>query len=47
MEQNTIKELAKQLRNVGPKFAEKLLLAGIDSPEKLRKIGAKVAFEAM
>jgi hypothetical protein len=36
--------LAKQLRNVGPKLAAKLIEAGIDSPEKLREIGAKKAF---
>ena len=41
------KELAKQLRNVGPKLAAKLVEAGIDSPEKLKKIGAKEAFKQM
>ncbi len=41
------KNLAKQLRNVGPKLAAKLIAAGIDSPEKLRQIGAKKAFEKM
>ena len=39
--------LAKQLRNVGPKLAAKLVEIGIDSPEKLRKIGAKKAFVKM
>ncbi len=42
-----VKDLAKQLRNVGPKLAAKLIEAGIDSPEKLREIGAKKAFEKM
>ena len=42
-----VKDLAKQLRNVGPKLAAKLIEAGIDSPEKLRQIGAKEAFEKM
>jgi hypothetical protein len=39
--------LAKQLRNVGPKLAAKLVEIGIDSPEKPRKIGAKKAFLKM
>jgi DNA transformation protein len=43
--ENLIKGLAKQLRNVGPKLAKKLAEAGIDSPEKLRQLGAKKAFE--
>jgi len=42
-----VKDLAKQLRNVGPKLATKLVEAGIDSPEKLRRMGAKTAFEKM
>ena len=41
------KDLAKQLRNVGPRLAEKLIAAGIDTPEKLRQIGAKKAFAKM
>ena len=41
------KDLAKKLRNIGPKLAAKLIEAGIDSPEKLRSIGAKKAFEKM
>ena len=45
--QKVAKDLAKQLRNVGPKLAAKLIAAGIDSPEKLRQIGAKKAFEKM
>ena len=42
-----IKQLAHQLRNVGPKLAEKLIEAGIDSPAKLRQLGAKKAFAKM
>lgn len=42
-----VNDLAKQLRNVGPKLAAKLVEAGIDSPEKLRKLGAKKAFEKL
>lgn len=42
-----IKALSKQLRNVGPRLAERLIEAGIDSPEKLRKVGAKAAFDRM
>jgi TfoX C-terminal domain len=38
------KNLAKQLRNIGPKLAAKLVDAGIDSPAKLRRIGAKKTF---
>ena len=41
------KNLAKKLRNIGPKLAAKLVEAGIDSPEKLRRIGTKKAFEKM
>jgi len=39
--------LSKQLKNIGPKLAEKLISVGIDSPEKLRKIGAISAFDKM
>jgi DNA transformation protein len=46
-EEKQIKALAKQLRNVGPKLAAKLIDAGIDSPAKLRALGAKRAFERM
>jgi DNA transformation protein len=42
-----VKNLAKQLRNIGPKLAEKLIEARIDSPEKLRRLGAKKTFEKM
>lgn len=37
-------ELAKKLRNIGPVVAKKLIKAGIDTPEKLKKLGAKKAF---
>lgn len=37
-------ELAKKLRNIGPIVAVKLINAGIDTPEKLRKLGAKEAY---
>ena len=47
MPTNKVKNLAKQLRNVGPKLAEKLVAAGIETPEKLRRLGAKKAFEKM
>ena len=43
--EKVVKDIAKQLRNVGPKLAAKLVEARIDSPEKLRQIGAKKAFE--
>jgi DNA uptake protein ComE-like DNA-binding protein len=39
------KDLAKKLRNVGPKLAAKLVEARIDTPEKLKQIGAKKAFK--
>lgn len=41
------KDLAKQLRNIGPAMAKKMLAAGIDSPEKLHKLGAKEAYKLM
>lgn len=47
MPTNKVKNLAKQLRNVGPKLAEKLVAAGIETPEKLRRLGAKKAFVKM
>ena len=48
MKKNKIaRDLSKQLRNVGPKLAAKLVEAQIDSPEKLREIGAKEAFTRM
>jgi len=44
---NAATDLARQLRNIGPKLATKLVDAGIDSPEKLRRLGAKQAFKKM
>ncbi|THB73452.1 MAG: competence protein TfoX [Desulfobacteraceae bacterium] len=40
-----INRLARQLKNVGPKLAQKLVDAGIDTPEKLKALGAKEAFD--
>ena len=45
--EKVVKDLAKQLRNVGPKLVAKLVDVRIDSPEKLRRLGAKRAFEKM
>ncbi len=42
-----VRDLSKQLRNVGPKLASKLVEAGIDTPEKLKQTGAKKAFARM
>lgn len=42
-----VSELAKQLKNVGPKMAKRMIESGIDSPEKLRSLGAKRAFSEM
>lgn len=42
-----IKEFSRQLKNIGPKLAEKLISVGIDSPDKLREIGAEKAFAKM
>ncbi len=39
-----IKKMSQSLRNVGPKLAERLINAGISTPEELRKLGAKAAF---
>ena len=47
MEQMNAKQLSKQLRNIGPKLAAKMVEFGINSPEKLRALGAKKAFEKM
>ena len=47
MEKITAKQLAKQLRNIGPKLAARMIEFGLDSPEKLRAIGSKKAFEKM
>ena len=38
------KKLSNQLRNIGPRLAQKLIQAGINSPEKLRKLGSLEAF---
>ena len=40
----TPQELAKSLRNVGPVVAQQLAAAGIDTPAKLKRLGAKKAF---
>ncbi len=37
-------QLAKSLRNIGPVVAQKLIIAGVDTPEKLKKYGAKEAY---
>lgn len=44
MTKEAIEILQKELKNIGPVMAEKLVKIGIDSPEKLRKLGAKKAF---
>ena len=41
------KALSKQLKNIGPKLAERLIEVGIDSPEKLKEMGAKSAYLKM
>ena len=41
------RQLSKQLKNIGPKLAERLVSVGIDTPEKLKELGAKVAFDMM
>lgn len=46
-QKSQIYKLQKQLENVGPKLAEKLVQVGIDTPEKLKRIGAKKAFLKM
>ncbi len=38
------KILAKQLRNIGSTVAQKLINAGIENPEQLKKLGAKEAY---
>ena len=47
MSKDKIKKLSKQLKNVGPKLAEKMIAAGIETPYQLRQLGAKKAFEKM
>lgn len=44
---DSIKILSKQLRNIGPKLAKRMVEAGIESPEQLRRIGSKEAFRMM
>ena len=44
---STSKELSKQLKNIGPKLAARLIESGIDTPEKLRTLGARKAYRAM
>jgi DNA transformation protein len=44
MTAESIEKLQIELKNIGPTMAEKLVNVGIDSPEKLRKLGAKKAF---
>lgn len=44
MTKNPQETLQKDLRNIGPEMAAKLIAAGIDSPEKLRRLGARKAF---
>lgn len=43
----TSKELARALKNIGPVMAKKMLEAGIESPEQLRKLGAVEAYRRM
>jgi len=40
-------ELAKRLKNIGPAMAERMITAGIDSPQKLSELGAFAAFDKM
>ncbi len=40
----TAEELEKSLRNIGPKTSRQLIKAGIDTPAKLKKLGAEEAF---
>ncbi len=44
MTKNIEAKLQKELKNIGPIMAKKLVNIGIDSPLKLRKMGAKKAF---
>jgi len=44
---NPTARLAKELRNVGPALAGRMVNAGIDSAEALRELGAKRAFTLM
>ena len=40
----TTEELAKSLRNIGPVVAKQLIACGIDTPKKLKNLGAEEAF---
>ncbi len=40
----TPNELSKNLKNIGITFSKKLINAGIDTPQKLKKLGSKEAF---
>lgn len=44
MNKKTKHILELKLKNIGPEMAKKLDKAGITTPEKLKKIGAKKAF---
>ena len=44
MSKKSIEVLQKELKNIGPAMAVRLVKVGIDSPKKLRKVGAKKAF---
>jgi hypothetical protein len=41
------KELAKALRNIGPVVATQLVNVGIDTPAKLKKMGAIKAYQTI
>lgn len=40
-------DLSRHLKNIGPKLAAKMIEAGIDTPENLRKLGARKAYRKM
>lgn len=44
MSQDTAIKAMQSLRNIGPVCARDLVAAGIDSPEKLKELGAQEAF---
>ena len=44
---SSAEDLSRQLKNIGPKLAAKMIEAGIDTPEKLRKLGARKAYRKM
>ena len=44
MKKKAEETLRKELKNIGPVMAKKLVNIGVDSPQKLRKMGAKKAF---